>query len=256
MQAQIADRVYLSGDRVIVFLMRFELNLAMILCKLATLILAMDCWTGNPDAAINPVSAGTYRASGLSYREQLRYPEAIAAFQKAAELDPTNPSNSVLLGWTQHLAGQEDAATQTLLNAAYQDLSNVSTFNALGIVLLTRGKLDDAVWVHSWALGLNSDNEIAYYNLSLAYHRLQQYDWAIATAKKAARLEPSNPHPFVALAIAHWSKGDRSSATQAYRQALQIDSRYRDRSFLGYLNEAGFHIDQIRVAEQVLLRRM
>ncbi len=225
---------------------------AMILCKLATFILATGCWMGNPDVAKNPASASSYRASGLSYREQSRYREAIAAFQKATTLDSGNLDNGVLLGWTQHMAGQEEAATQTLVKTAYLDFSHVPTLNALGIVLLTRGNLEDAVWVHSWAVGLQSDNEIAYYNLSLAYQRLQQYDWAIATAKKAAQLEPSNPHPFVALAIAQWGKGDRASAIQVYRQALQIDSRYSDRPFLAYLNEAGFHPDQIRAAEQVL----
>ena len=224
----------------------------MLLCELATFILATGCWMGNLDVAKNPASAGTYRASGLGYREQLRYPEAIAAFQKADQLDPGNLSNGVLLGWTQHLAGQEDAAAQTLVNTAYQDFSHIPTFNALGIVLLTRGNLDDAVWVHSWALGLKPDNEIAYYNLSLAYQRLGQYDWAIATAQKAAQLEPSNPHPLVALAIAQWTKGDRPAAVQSYRQAVQVDGRYGDRAFLAYLKEAGFHADQIRVSEQVL----
>lgn len=228
----------------------------MILCKLATLILAAGCWTGNPDSTPNPARASSYRASGLSYREQLRYPEAIAALQKATALDPSNLTNGVLLGWTQHLAGQEESATQTLVNTAYQDLSHVPTLNALGIVLLTRGNLEDAVWVHSWALGLKPDNEIAYYNLSLAYQRLQQYDWAIATAQKAAQLEPSNPHPLVALAIAHWSKGDVATAVQTYRQALQVDGRYRDRPFLAYLAEAGFHPDQIRVAQQVLAKSL
>ena len=228
----------------------------MLLCELATFILATGCWIGNPNIAKNPTSAGTYRASGLGYREQLRYPEAIAAFQKAAQLDPGNLSNGVLLGWTQHMAGQEDAATQTLVNTAYQDFSHVPTFNALGIVLLTRGSLDDAVWVHSWALGLKPDNEIAYYNLSLAYQRLGQYDWAIATAQKAAQLEPSNPHPLVALAIAQWTKGDRPAAVQSYRQAVQVDGRYGDRAFLAYLKEAGFHADQIRLSEQVLTQSL
>jgi tetratricopeptide (TPR) repeat protein len=228
----------------------------MILCKLATLILATGCWMGNPDIPKDPARAGSYRASGLSLRAQERYPEAIAAFQKANQLDPSNLNNGVLLGWTQHLAGQEEEATQTLVSTAYQDFSNVQTFNALGIVLLTRGILDDAVWVHSWALGLKPDNEIAYYNLSLAYQRLGQYDWAIATAQKAAELEPSNPHPLVALAIAYWGKGDRSSAVQAYRQAIGVDGRYRDRAFLAYLKEAGFHIDQIKMSEQVLAQSL
>lgn len=228
----------------------------MILCELATFVLASGCWLGNPDVPKDPARAGSYRATGLSLRAQERYPEAIAAFQKANQLEPSNLNNGVLLGWTQHLAGQEEAASQTLVNTAYQDFSNVQTFNALGIVLLTRGSLDDAVWVHSWALGLKPDNEIAYYNLSLAYQRLGQYDWAIATAQKAAELEPSNPHPLVALAIAYWGKGDRSSAVQTYRRAIGVDGRYGDRAFLAYLKEAGFHVDQIRLSEQVLAKSL
>jgi Flp pilus assembly protein TadD len=228
----------------------------MILCELATFVLASGCWMGNPRIAKDPAKAGSYRATGLSLREQERYPEAIAAFQKANQLDPNNLNNGVLLGWTQHLAGQEEAATQTLVNTAYQDFSNVQTFNALGIVLLTRGSLDDAVWVHSWALGLKPDNEIAYYNLSLAYQRLGQFDWAIATAQKAAELEPSNPHPLVALAIAYWGKGDRPLAVQAYRRAIGVDGRYGDRAFLAYLKEAGFHVDQIKMSEQVLAQSL
>jgi tetratricopeptide (TPR) repeat protein len=228
----------------------------MLLCELASLILASGCWMGNPDVPIDPVKAGSYRASGLSLRAQERYPEAIAAFQKAHQFDPSNLNNGVLLGWTQHLAGEEEAATQTLVNTAYQDFSNVQTFNALGIVLLTRGSLDDAVWVHSWALGLKPDNEIAYYNLSLAYQRLGQFEEAIATAQKAAELEPSNPHPLVALAIAHWGKGDRPLAVQAYRRAIGVDGRYGDRAFLAYLKEAGFHIDQIHLSEQVLAQSL
>jgi Flp pilus assembly protein TadD len=81
---------------------------------------------------------------------------------------------------------------------------------------------------------------------------LQQYDLAIATAQRAAELEPTNPHPLVALAIAHWGKGDRSAAQQAYRQAIDLDPRYREPAFLTNLQEAGFSPDQIQTAGQVL----
>ena len=99
---------------------------------------------------------------------------------------------------------------------------------------------------------LKPDNEIAHYNLSLGLERLGQYNWAIATATTAAKLEPSNPHPLVALAIAQWGNGDRTLAQQAYRQALSVDARYGDSAFLNYLNEAGFSSDQIQRSKQVL----
>jgi Flp pilus assembly protein TadD len=197
-------------------------------------------------------SADGYRQLGLSYREQERYPEAIAALKQAVELDPENLSGRVLLGWTQHKAGQEAEAADTLAQTFSLNPFDVPTLNALGIVYLVSGKLGAAVSSHAWAAILKPDNEIAYYNLSLAFERLKQYDWAVATAKEAAKLEPSNPHPLVAEAIAHWGNGDRPLAQKAYQQALNVDSRYSDATFLNYLNEAGFSTDQIYLSKQVL----
>lgn len=205
----------------------------------------------NPEPGFT-ATASQYLEQGLLYRASERYPEAIAAFKKSVELDPKNISGQVILGWTLHLAGKEDAATQTLLQAASQDLFNVPTFNALGIVFLVTGKLASAVVVHSWAAILQPDNEIAYYNLSLAHHRLKNYNLALATANRATALEPSNPHPLVATAIAYWDSGERRLAQKAYRQAINLDPRYRDRTFLGHLKQAGFSSSQIQTADILL----
>ncbi|MEX0270634.1 tetratricopeptide repeat protein [Leptolyngbyaceae cyanobacterium UHCC 1019] len=197
-------------------------------------------------------SAADYRQQGLSLREQDRYPEAIAVLQKSVELEPQSQSGRVLLGWTQHKAGQTPAAEKTLLDTFSLNPFDVPTLNALGIVYLVGGKLNNAIAAHSWAALLKPNNEIAHYNLSLALERVGQYDWAIATAKEAAKLEPSNPHPLVAEAIAHFGNQETSLAQTLLRQAIALDSRYSDPNFLIYLNEAGFSADQIRRSQTVL----
>jgi len=201
-------------------------------------------------------SASEYRAMGLSYRAAARYPEAIAALQKSVELEPQNLSGRVLLGWTQHLAGQKEAAAESLIQVLYRDPNSIPALNALGIVYLVGGKLNAAVFVHAWAAILEPKNEIAYYNLSLAFERLQSYKSAIATAKRAAQLEPNNPHPLVALSLAYWQSGDRSAAQVAYRQAYNLDARYRDRAFLNHLKQAGFSPEQIETTNQILTDRL
>lgn len=201
----------------------------------------------NPQPAFT-ATADQYLAQGLRYRASERYPEAIAAIKKSVRINPTI-SAQVILGWTQHLAAEEDAATETLLKAASEDLFNVPTFNALGIVFLVNGKLASAVMVHSWAAILKPDNEIAYYNLSLTYHRLKNYRIAIAIGNRASALEPSNPHPLVATAIAYWDSGNRALAQKAYHQAINLDPRYRDRTFLSHLQQAGFNATQIQTAK-------
>ena len=197
-------------------------------------------------------TAAEYRQQGLSLREQARYPEAIAALQTAVQLEPTNLSGRVLLGWTQHKAGQATAAAATLSQTLQQNPFAVPTLNALGIVYLVNGDLPQAIAAHTWAAMLKPDNEIAYYNLSLAFERIQQYDWAIATAQTATQLEPTNPHPPVAAAIAHWGNQEQSQAQAAFRQAIARDGRYADAAFLTYLDEAGFSAAQIQTAQTVL----
>jgi tetratricopeptide (TPR) repeat protein len=197
------------------------------------------------------MTAEEYRLQGLAYRQQEKYPEAIAALQKAVALEPKNISGWVILGWTQHRAGQEEAATQTLTENFYRQPFDVPNLNALGIVHLVRGRLSEAVVTHSWAIALKPNNEIAYYNLSLAMERLGQDEWAISNAIEASQLEPTNPHPLLALAIAHWPD-NRPQALEACQKAIALDGRYRDVEFLNYLPEAGFSPEQTETAKQIL----
>jgi len=201
--------------------------------------------------AASKYQASQYRELGLSYQQQERYPLAIATMKKSVELDPGNTIGRVNLGWAQHLVGQDDAATESLRQAVYRNPVSVPALNALGIVYLVSGNLVSAIMVHTWAATLKPDDEIAYYNLSLAFERLQIYNSAISTARRAAILEPYNPHPLVALAIAYWKQGSRTLAERAYRQARNLDSRYSDRTFLPYLKKAGFNHSQIQTADLV-----
>jgi len=205
-----------------------------------------------PQIGLTATSAAEYRQLGLLYRSQARYGEAIAVLQSAAQLDPKNLSGRVLLGWTQHLNGQQDDAVATLVQTLQQDPSYVPALNAVGIVYLVQGDLWNALWTHSWAALLSPDNEVAHYNLSLTYGRLQLYGWAVLNAKQAAILEPNNPHPLVAMAIAQWQAGDRAAARQTYGQTLTLDPRYGDRAFLTHLQAAAFSPDQIQTTAEVL----
>jgi len=195
--------------------------------------------------------AVTYRELGITYRDQGDFPASIAAFQKAVDLDPKNLEGRINLGWTLHLAKRDRQAAQVLEQTIPYDPYNVQTFNALGIVYLVNDDLAAAALTHTWASWLDPTNEIPHYNLSLAYQRLQKFPWAIASAQKAAQLEPDNPHPWVALAIAQW-ENDRPSALESYRQAIALDGRYGDREFLEYLNEAGFSPEQIQLSQKIL----
>ncbi len=202
-----------------------------------------------PDAAR---SAAELRAQGLAYRQQGQFEPAIQALRQAVSLAPEDLPGRVSLGWTLHLARQDQAAAAALTKTLQHDPFHVPALNALGIVYLMNDDPVAAAVAHSWAAFLAPDNEIPHYNLSLAWQRLNQPAWAIASAQTAARLEPDNPHPLVALAIAEWSSGDQAAAQQSFQQAVALDARYGNAEFLNFLDEAGFSSAQIALAKQLL----
>jgi tetratricopeptide (TPR) repeat protein len=203
----------------------------------------------SPPTAADRAAANIFRQKGLDNRNQGRYDEAIAALQKSVELDPSNLSGRVILGWTLHLAGRETDATQQLKQVLAQQPTDVPTLNALGIVYLVSGDLTAAVQTHQKAVMLQPDNEIGFFNLSLAYHRLKCYPEAIANAQRATQLESENPHPWLALAIAHLSNNEATLAQEAYRQAIRLDARYRNAEILDRLKFAGFNQNQIQLTK-------
>ena len=168
-----------------------------------------------------------------------------ATLTLAAALDPHNPDGYIILGWTQHLAGQRPAAIASLHRALDQAPDSVPALNALGIVYLVAGDLAAAVGTHNRALALQPDNEIAHYNLCLAHHRQGQWDQAIHHGQRATQLEPTNPHPWVALALAYSAAGDSTRARASYDRALALDGSYDQRSYLDHLEQAGFSPEQI-----------
>jgi tetratricopeptide (TPR) repeat protein len=190
-------------------------------------------------------SAVTLRERGIAARDRGDLTGAIAQLRQAAKLEPRNLTGLISLGWTLHLARQDGEAAAVLERTLWIDPYHAPTFNALGIVYLKNNDLLRSVLAHRWAAAIQADNEIAHYNLSLAYQRLKQYDQAIAEAKTAIRLEPNNPHPLLALAITYRSKGDREEARQVFQQAIEMNPLYASRDGLNYLADAGFSVGQI-----------
>ncbi len=208
-----------------------------------------------------PSSAAVQRVLGLVYQRQENYAQAIAALRQAVELDAKNLQGQLSLGWTLHLDGQDAEAAQSLWQAIELNPKSVEAYNALAIVRLAQDNVEAALAINRWALRLKPDNEIAFYNLALACHRAWDWPCALDSAQRAAQLEPSNPHPPLAAAIAYQdrdfgSQGKRGLSPEAKRlarQATELDSRFFDASFRdNNLRRAGFSVEQRQTAALIL----
>ncbi|XGB40144.1 MAG: hypothetical protein LVT47_05255 [Cyanobacteria bacterium LVE1205-1] len=193
-----------------------------------------------------------YRLQGLTALQQRQWSLAIARLRQSVSLAPDNLQGRIMLGWALHLDSQSTAAKSELMTVINHDPTQVKAFNAIGIANLVSGDLSHAILFHLWGAWLQPDNEIAYYNLSLAFQRLGLYAPALAVGMRATQLEPENPHPWIALSLSEWSTRQISQAQITYRRALAIDGRFADCQFLSYLNEAGFSPEQIKLTAHIL----
>jgi Flp pilus assembly protein TadD len=166
--------------------------------------------------------------------------------------NPTRLSACVNLGWYLHLQGQNQRAIEILTQVTQLAPTDEKAFNALGVIYLFTADYPKAVATNRAALQIQPNNEIAHYNLSLALWELSQFVEASLHAQEATRLEPTNPHPWVALAIAEFRLGHQPEAQRAYRRAIGLDRRYRKSAYLTKLSSADFSPRQITAAQTIL----
>ena len=128
-----------------------------------------------------------YSALGVFYVNQAEYPKAEEMFEKAVSLRANN----------------------------YRDLSN------LGAALLYQGKDEDATRTLEQSIAIRPTYQ-AYENLGAAYFRLRKFDQAARTTEQALKLDNGDYQTWGNLGDAYYYGGNKSAATQSYRQAISM----------------------------------
>ena len=136
---------------------------------------------------------------GNDYYESGQYEQAIAAYKKVIELDPT-------------------------YQAAYANL---------GVVYYQQQQFDLAISQYEKALELKSDDTEVAYNLAVLYLRqgLQQtppnpelLDQAVTQLKQVQELTPNLAESYFSLGVAYMNLNQKAEARQAFERFLSFDS--------------------------------
>lgn len=77
------------------------------------------------------------------------------------------------------------------IHGDHLDKSHIHLFNNLGIFLRKKGKWRDAIHEYERALKIDSENDIVYYNLALAYNDGEDFDNASSCMRRALRINPA-----------------------------------------------------------------
>lgn len=151
----------------------------------------------------------SWNGLGNAYRCITDYPNAVAAYQKAAELDPET-------------AGMRDG---TDIFRVGQQPRNAQAWNDLGELLFKTGAYDEAINAFNKAIELEPNNGWLYNNLARVLAARGQYLEAIPLYNKSIDLLQENNDKAVVLnhlGNAYRKLNDYDSAINAYQNALTL----------------------------------
>jgi tetratricopeptide (TPR) repeat protein len=180
---------------------------------------------------LSPNRVATWETLAIVYRE-IRGVAAgaldwgIKSFEKAIELEPTNPALHTELGKLYFISGERDKAKERFNKAKelmpdYVDASiqmaliyeveenveeaikqmeelvafypyNIEAIFQLGRLYLNNNRLDEAISQLEWAIKLFPNHSNSIYSLGLAYQRKGEKEKAIAAFEKVLELNPGN----------------------------------------------------------------
>ncbi|MEH2307314.1 tetratricopeptide repeat protein, partial [Nostoc sp.] len=165
-----------------------------------------------------------YNSLGTALYGQKKLDAAVAAYQKAIQLNPNFSEAYNSLGTALYGQKKLDAAV-----AAYQKAiqlnPNFGAYNNLGIALSEQKKLDAAVAAYQKAIQLNPNLAIAYIaynNLGNALRDQKKLDAAVAAYQKAIQLNPNFGAYYSNLGVALSEQKKLDAAVAAYQKALTL----------------------------------
>lgn len=152
--------------------------------------------------------------------EAEQYAESIAGLQALAQQDPGDPRVQYYLGLC--LAHQNDLEKAELHYRAALDIDEhlAEARSNLGLLLIERGKLDEAVDALTVYIQANPDDGSGYYNLGFALEAQGNLAAAKKNYKKASELAPQDPQPYRALGDVARLQNRIDEALALYRRAL------------------------------------
>jgi serine/threonine-protein kinase len=168
-----------------------------------------------------PGSDESYRRLGTVYLAAGRK-EAIAAYEKAVEINPYYWYNYNFLGVACFRLGEGDKAVIAFKRVTELAPDWADGYNNLGGAYFQQGKWREAVEAYRRSLALDPNGGYAYANLGTAFYYLGQYSDAAKSLEKAVELDPTSHENIAGLADAYLQLGERDKAMSNYEAAIKL----------------------------------
>lgn len=142
----------------------------------------------------NAETAAEFFARGVALEEDPNsQQEAVAAYRKVLEIEPTHAAAHINLGTVFYNRGDFDQAEFHYRQAIEVDARYALAHFDLGNVLDETGRLEEAVGCYKAAIVLAPTYADAHYNLALAYEKMKQPRKALRHWRTYTRLDANGP---------------------------------------------------------------
>jgi len=184
---------------------------------------------------------------GVQAYKNSKFPEAVAYFQKAVDLEPTNPNTHQYLAiayMSQYIPGAESEENVRMSTSAYKEFQEVLKLNEkdetatayIAKLYFDQKKMDQAIEWNKKLIAINPQNKEAYYTLGV----IAWTQWLIPDreARNKMNMKPEDPGPLKDKKVRDELKAkyrpQLDEAVGNMQKALDIDKEYDDA--MAYMN--------------------
>jgi tetratricopeptide (TPR) repeat protein len=213
------------------------------------LIVLLCCGAGvaQEDAKLNQSLAALNRAKFL--HQEKRYPEAIAEYRRAIDLNDENPWAHNYLGLALASVRDFKGALKAFERAIDLNPDLTDVYNNMGVVYDQMGKKQEAYQAFSRVVGdpHYPTPEKALYNLGELYRGDQNYELALLHFQRATERRAKFALGHRGMGLVYKTMGKTEQATAAFEKAIELDPQDQPSLYeLGLLLEADGKDDQSR----------
>ena len=175
-------------------------------------------------AAQSPEPAGVERLRGMIHYQREQFPQAIAAFAKAADQDPADRESVEMQGVSLFRLGRIQEALP-LLEKARTGIqgANVDPNYVLALCYADLQRYDDARRAFAGQYGFQPDSAEAHLLAGRQFLRRELRDQAAIEATKALAVNPSLPLAHELLGEVELARGDTAGAIRELQAEMKIN---------------------------------
>ncbi|MFH1991714.1 MAG: sulfotransferase [Pseudomonadota bacterium] len=191
----------------------------------------------------------------ISHHQEGRVQKAEQIYQQILKNEPGNADALNLLGIVASQIGNYENAVFLITQAIQINSKKANYYNNLANALIQQGKIDKAVDTYSRALEINPNYAEAQNNLGVALKSKGMLDQAIAAYRCALAINPNYVEALDNLGSALSEQGKPDEAFAAYRRALEINPLYTEAyRHLTMLKRYVDYDDELQAMEELLER--